>query len=507
MSSVGRLTLSVACLILSLVYSVYYFGLPMPDFPSGCDAFGHLRMAQYVESGNLLRHDYNRPFHAELIAYLDSKGFQTHQYAWMLAPHAHHVQGHVKRVINQYQPGSGALLSLVRLPFRILFYPFVATLFTIIVLVAASFMARESAYDGLALAAFSVVVVHFFPITEKYFSDPMYLSLPFTFGALIASGYLLRNRTRTAFFFLGLTLLFRLSNVIYTPVFVLYACIYAKMEGMRRRGFILFVAQCLAALLAGGLGAMLIYQYGLLGNPWTPTYSQIDTAFISSFKDFLENLHFYGLKKYGFTLANVAMLLLIYLLTRNTARRLSARLFAVLLVAVNYAYYLTHQVHIPYYPFSTAFILLGIVFDLGLKRSEAARPIVTAAALAICCVVYVVCLAFSDVANLELKKKQAVEETAKLAALFSPFDVVWAEELSGTVEYTSSANGFRYRWASDELRGEIVKWLYDHKYSQAFLLDDLGAHDAVRGFVSLALPNAKPRLMDGARGPMLVVQP
>ena len=93
--------------------------------PQGCDEFGYLNMAKAIDEGELFTDHARRPFFTDLISHLQNLFQDENTYRWMIAPHAYHLDPEKKKIINQYPPGVGLVLSLLPLSLRQTFFPVV----------------------------------------------------------------------------------------------------------------------------------------------------------------------------------------------------------------------------------------------------------------------------------------------------------------------------------------------------------------------------------------------
>jgi hypothetical protein len=77
------------------------------------------------------------------------------------------------------------------------------------------------------------------------------------------------------------------------------------------------------------------------------------------------------------------------------------------------------------------------------------------------------------------------EQVAAYQKAFGEVDVIWAENRSGTVEYTTDRAGFRYLWGPENVRLEIIRFLLSRGYSQVIWTGDTGMppHEEVLNFL------------------------
>lgn len=445
---------------------------PERALPTGCDEFGYLNMARAIGEGRLLSDHAARPFHEALLADLQSTGRPWKDYAWMVAPHAYHVDDRTFQVINQYPPGTPLLLMLAPIELRSLAFPGLCVLLWILPLFAALrwglwlSVARASSLTALLVLG----LISVWPFTTEL---PHVNSVAPTYGLLLAAGLLLRTRLRWAAALVGAASLFRVANVLaFLPVALAVA--WPSGQGWKswlgERPRRLLAAG--AALLVGGFGVYLLYAWARLGNPFASTYSPIDRAF-NDWAGLGEHARFYFAPERGWALVHLVGLAACLAVTWLIEHRWRWLVLALVATLANYAFYITHQVKIFYYPFATAVLVLGIALQplvsWAQRQAQWALALVHGAAAAgLLLLAYRVQL--PDVATVT---NQFREQVAWYREAFARHDVIWAEDRSGTVEYATGRAAFRFPWGPDDLRLRALQWLYAHGYSQAIWISDL----------------------------------
>src|SRR5262249_16653647 len=108
-------------------------------------------------------------------------------------------------------------------------------------------------------------------------------------------------------------------------------------------------------------------------------------------------------------------------------------LWALLLVAWNYAFYVFHDVHIRYYPYASAMILFG----LGLFALARVRPGMLRLTAVLCTASALIVIILLWPRNVPAPTPHQLEEVARYRQAFGRADVVWAEMSSGTIEYAT----------------------------------------------------------------------
>jgi hypothetical protein len=293
-----------------------------------------------------------------------------------------------------------------------------------------------------------------------------------TYGLLIGAGYLLRARPNWSFLFVGASSLFRVINgLFFIPFLFLY--LYQQLDWSDEKivnSLLKKTAVALALFMIGGAGFYFIYVWILLGNPLAPTYSAADTEF-AALSQVWDNVIFYFDLEQGWFKANIIFLAFTVILSIISRRNRKWAIFSFALVCMNYGFFIIHKVQIIYYPYASAMIVLGI-FLYGVEEEIHERkyekflqiglaPIIVALAL--------FCLSGFPVSDTkaEFQKQVMIYREA-----FGKYDVIWGTFRTGTIEYTTDRASFRYEWGPEAVRRDVIAWLRDHGYSQAFWADD-----------------------------------
>lgn len=439
------------------------------ELPVGCDEFGYLYLAKGIAQGKPFVTPTARPFDPALTKALVSSDFPFKSYQHMIAPHAYHLDPSRHKIINQYPPGTSLLLSLLPFDAAKRGAPPLFALFIMIFVVLAVILpeGRISLFDaGLA----TLVMIFFLTVNPFRSSFGDINSIAPTFGLLFGAGYLLDKKPGASLIFLGLTTVFRVVNaVLVLPLLVVFAFDASRARPLSRATLVRAVKGGLLFLL-GGFWIYTGYVWILLGSPFRPTYSYIDQAF--TLKGLLPNIGYYLNVRQPWFLCHLVLLTLITLIAvfRKCPWKWAAFSFG--LAGLNYAYYLFHEVTIPYYPYGSATILFGLAIGLvvpHVRKLRLAWLVPAAGTLILLLLVRSTTHKFprQDFHALFQDKIQPYTET------FSKYDVVWAELRSGTVEYAAGKAGFRYAWGPEKQRQTIMRWLRGHEFKQAIWVSDL----------------------------------
>ena len=92
----------------------------MTEFPIGCDAFGYQRQAKLFSDNGVAGLDTRLTFPVadQMIAAMQEASLPPAHWREAVAPHCHHYKPEVQRIVLQYPPGTGFLMSLTSEGFR-----------------------------------------------------------------------------------------------------------------------------------------------------------------------------------------------------------------------------------------------------------------------------------------------------------------------------------------------------------------------------------------------------
>jgi len=439
--------------------------------PHGCDQFGYLNLAKAVNERELFDNHAERPFLPQLLPHLKNTFSAERQYQFMIAPHCYHLSPANGVIINQYPPGLGLMLSILPEHMRQILFPVVC--FFLIWLAWAICWWLSGNRDWVLCSATFLILS-----TVYYFLDPVSRefhhvhSVVVTYGLLLAAGWLLPGRPGLAIVFLGAASLFRFPTIIFlVPLYL----VFLSKDGESSFTSQMFMQKSIKTalyFLMGGFGVYLIYVWILLGNPFLPTYSVIDQQ-SADFNRVLSNIYFYFVDNPGWLYVNLLSLFLLTVVA-TIRKAKSWWLFGLLLFLYNYGFFITHHVQIHYYPYATAFLIAGLALSLLLEDNINPKIrlflIVSSALIAVSIMTSINLAGTQYNSNLP----QYYKQISAYQKAFGKFDIVWAEERSGTVEYATNRAGFRYNWGPDNARSEIIKFLQANGYSQLIWASDPG---------------------------------
>lgn len=442
----------------------------MTGAPAGCDEFGYLYQAEAIRRGNLFGNHTDRPFMDGLVKDLSDKGFNPQEFGWPMAPHAYRYDIAAGQYVNQYPPGTAALLAPLPWEYRRIAFTIVVFLLALTPLLL---FVRESGWRLAAKAGVLILIP-----ASAIWGDPIrhefgtVTSVAPTIPLLIAAGYFLRSRPALAICLVSVSFLFRIPNAFLLPpiaIALLFSEYFSNGDLPGWRNLFTRSFKSLGLFLVCGGIWILLYQWIVMGSPFRTTYPYYDEKF-ASYQDYLFNLKYYLNPLQPWTLFHIIVLLAIAALFGFERYRRRWLCWAIALALWNYVFYIIHSVHTGYYLNGSALLLAGLVLS-GLDfASKAWLRTVTA----ICALALVVTLVQKWAPAPSQLTAPMEKQKASFEKLFGNTDVVWADGLSGSVEYLTGRAGFRMGWGSPEIRIEMLQWLYQNGYSQVIWLDDIG---------------------------------
>lgn len=488
-----------SALLIIIFYSYYSSYRSHIRLPEGCDEFGYLNLAKAITRGSVFTNHAERPFIKNLIQYLEHFNLDKKYYYWMVAPHAYHVDSRSKNIINQYPPGTSLLLSPIPIYLRqFLFTPICMLVF--FVLLYKALISYKTLNDLNIIAVIFLLIFifsYFYPFKEELHRINSLLP---TWGILIASSFLLCRKSYFSFALLGLSCLFRIVNVIFFPIYLLIF-IYESLRSNAPETFadtkhglskiISISSKAIICFMLGGVLYYFIYMYFLTGNIFSFSYSSMDREWIT-LNMLSEQLQYYfnpsqlWMRVHLFSFIILSALVFF---TRNSYRMIS---YATMIISLNYLFFIFHKIKTPYYPYASAMIIIGfIIHMLSYTFKKKSVNLISIIILFLISSYFITVISISQ--PLASRKKIFKNLSAPYKEFFIPYDVVWGEQKTGTVEYTTGKAAFRYHWGDPDTRKLIIRWLFENNYNQAFWIDDIniGIDDIKNELNELKIPFGK----------------
>lgn len=466
--------------------------------PIGCDEFGYMQLAKAMDNGNTFNSHTPRTYLPDLLKYLRSNGVTEQELKFTVVPHAYYVLDQSNTVINQYAPATSFLLSLVPIAHRKLMFSFIA-MFLLLALPLFAFYA-ENKKPEITLAHLALVVFAFFALTTPPLITELTRinSVMFTIGFLLVAGFFVDTKPLLTCFLIALTANFRQVNLLLLiPMPFFFNIPFPNSLPLLQR-WLGQAAKCIGVVFVA-LIPYFIYMFLLTGNPFQLSYSSIDTK---ATLDIWANMRFYfnvSEAWFWLNLSMVAVLILMYFKNRASIKNLFGLL---LFEVVVYLFFLFHSIQINYYPYAGSMVLFGFMlrFLFAIPISKKATNLVLVSTLLISIIMLI------D-GGFNSKKWQTVEEANLPYRPFCQYHVVWGDLLPSACEYVCENSAFKYSVTTPKTRKLVIEFMYQHGYSQVFLLQDipLPVEQVLQELASYKLPIAK--LNDDNFGPYLLLKP
>ena len=441
--------------------------------PTGCDNFGYARQAQLFREHGLiggLNTSIDEP-QAKLLIMLSEQVFSSSQ-AWSepIAPHCHHYNSRSRKIILQYPPGTGLLLSLFPEKVAISYLLITGTLLSAGTLLWLGIGRRLSALSVTAIVG-AVVALFWTLSCDDAFSSP---SIPTTLlllptVALCAALFPSRHLICTFLFGLlcGLLLDVRLPNAILIAglaiqIFVAKALwrkanIYASRLPIALTA-IGFFTGIIPLLLANKINAG-----GLLKS----TYSNIDASSpIITTQQILDGLTYYFTSPFGGTVLMIgaAYILIGFLAYFNSSKRYvpSGTIAATCSLVLSLLFFVTHSIHTAYYmvPASIMPIFMVTVEIVSQGEKTPRRRCL----LAFLPLVAWTAFRASTLTPYDMTMKIPTE-------MMSPSAVTWADITGGTVFYYSGLYTAKLSFANQFTQNALVDAARKSGHVQYFIID------------------------------------
>jgi len=349
----------------------------------GCDSFGYLRQAELFRKNGPIG-GLNTAINTENASFLVEMAKQINplesRWAEMIAPHCHHFKSGSEKIILQYPPGTGFVLSL--LPYgKELEWLSLLLVFSIMVWWGRiNFGARS-----VTVFLISTVSVAFLLATVGQFQVPSY-SVPLAILLLVWIATLIfeleysatpKNLilVTTVGLLTGILLMVRLASLIVLPAIA--AIVYFQIrEALRQKKFSVF-----APLL--GLGAFAAATVPLLAANWLNSGGMFDSTYndydkklnFSSLELLLNNLSYYLLENRAAPLAILSLAVVTMAALSAKDRSRTPYWTALSLIAIfvaNLLFLSFKMVAIDYYFLPTAVLCLCIGLPLYSRGSTGA---------------------------------------------------------------------------------------------------------------------------------------
>jgi hypothetical protein len=378
------LALSNLIAVLAILMIVFYFDVAMfaakPEGPYGCDDFGYLRQARLFRVNGLIG-GLDTALRDSTTTYLlaKAKALDEPVENWeeAVAPHCHHYVAKTDRIILQFPPGTGFLMSLFPEGYQargahIATTAAIVLAATIIALASPSFVAQ---WLSAALASISVLGLRPFGYS---------LSVPGTTVCMVMLGFftawsMYTSRWQSVLqiligLVLGISINFRIANGFLAAGFIaLYGwqfCRRPSIDGMIKP--LMFTL----ALFVGALPVLASNAINA-GGPFITTYGRGDTRDLPllNIGEISAGAKYYLIQnsESGIFLLLALGALTVLIVWHFYRPIIGARALAVI-VGVNLVssswFFLVHTPRIPYYLFPTAIMAISTVISFFICHQD-----------------------------------------------------------------------------------------------------------------------------------------
>ena len=439
----------------------------------GCDNFGYARQAKLFRDHGLVE-GLDTSIHesqSDLLVFLAEKTLGSRS-VWYesVAPHCHHYNVRSGKIILQYPPGSGLLLSLfpetVALPYLLVTGSFLASG----VLLWLCIGRRLSPHSVIVIAGATVTL--FWAISQR--DTLASASIPITMIllpplAVLTTTYPGKSFTVAGIFGLmcGLLIAIRISNVLLVAGLALQCIITSKL--WRRSNMIASwhrIAVSCAAFLAGIAPLLLANKINAAGWLYT-TYSSIDASEpIWQWEQIRDGFVYYFNNPLDRPLLVIAAsTLLVGTLawaTHPNSYTPAATIGAFLLLLLSLIFFTTHSVRIPYYIVpSCILVVLMIAVEIAYRERKLSSKWTWPA---------LVPLVIFGALRLYLITPSHV--TVKVPdEVMAPSAIVWADITGGTLYYYAGRYTSKLSFTDRDTQDKLVEAVRQAGRVQYLIID------------------------------------
>lgn len=456
-------------------------------FAAGCNSFGYARQAELFRHEGLLKGLDTRVDAQEAQFLVDvAKTITADSRRWSeaVAPHCHHYNAAVDRVILEYPPGTGLILSIFPENVSLAFAFIIGMSLVGAVFVGVLAARAPNAWSlAAALACYALILVTVVHQPRRFNSASVPISIALiplcAWLALVAFPPAGRRANPSLALLLGLAAgllgATRLANSF--PLAGLVCTIGVNRQLWRPA----IIRQSIAALFAAiggfavtGLALILTADWINAGSPFATTYSPID-ATSPVLNLFGENFLYYLTTGFAAPAALAALAALIVsgaLLWRfpSSRRGYGASVGALVCYLLSLVYFCTHEVRIPYYMLPASVMALCLlVFEMleaQPRDKDREASILRSAGFVAPLLIFAIvrCALVSPRAH-----KAVLPDEVRAPEL-----IVWADRTNGTSFYYQNKYAAKINFADPCLQDRLVREVSARGRTQ-YLIEDSGS--------------------------------
>ncbi len=453
------------------------------DQVSGCDSFGYARQAQLFRTSNnfvsALDTSINTDIQSKLISWAKTTSLKYKDWYQMIAPHAHHFREDSQKVILQYPPGTGWLLSQFqenkgRKGLWILSFSLISSLFL------SRLNISSNSFTNLSISLSclgSLYITNTFSTRSDSIAPSCVIAILMTSLAVRSINYLNKNFRIPVLEIILISLLFGFSLSI-RPGNLLFLVIPISVYLV---SFKLQVKYMIRSIILSSSSFFVSLQPLLLANKintgsfLSSTYSSIDTTF--NFSSFFSNLLLKNESiddSIRFILVLIISLIFSYRawVYKDDSKFLTSRkififcswIFMMLMIIlmslkpVFNLYYLAPQLVL-----TTSISSMSILISRS-SRTSTSFSIDRLRILAIISSIIIFVFGYLFI-------KPAFSEPLTYLNKLPKNSIVWADGVGSELFYYHNINTAKLNFGSEDAQKELVKYLSNNSINQ-FVLDD-----------------------------------
>ena len=470
-------------IILFYQFNNTWVGIHENDRVSGCDSFGYARQAQLFRKSNnfssALDTSINTNIQSVLINWGQNTSIKYKDWYQMVAPHAHHFRNDSQKVILQYPPGTGWLLSQfkenkARKGLWILSFSLISSLFLSRLNISSNAFTNVS----ISLACLgSLYITNTFSTRSDSIAPSCVIAILMTSLAVKSINYLNKNfqipflEIILISLLCGFSLSIRPGNLLFL---VIPISVYLVSFKLKAKYIIRSIVLSSSAFFVS-LQPLLLANKINTGSFLSSTYSSIDTTFnISSFFSnlFLKNESSDDSTR--FILVLIISLIFSYrawvhkddkqFLNSRKILILCSWIFMILMIIlmslkpVFNLYYLAPQLVM-----TTSISSMSILIS---QSSKTSNPLsidrLRILAIVLSSIIFIFGYLFI---------KPTVNEPLTYLNKLPNNSIVWADGVGSELFYYHNINTAKLNFGSEDAQKELVEYLSNHSINQ-FVLDD-----------------------------------
>jgi hypothetical protein len=458
-----------------------------------CDAYGYLKQAQTFRDRGLLRGMDTSLVTSESTALIDilkgASGVKTvTDWEQVIAPNCHHYIQKSDKVVNQYPPGTGLVMSFFKAGRDSRSLYMTATTAIIIGFGLAFSMSNLSLVKQpipltLAKAAIGLIAMQFLVQKTLWGDGISSYSIAATLGflSIVALAMFLAfdadgKPLPFVFLFLGsicgLLIIIRLPSIFIATGVGLYLFTFTVLKKNEITKSALCLTMFCLSFFLFGLLPLGFANHLNAGSVLSTTYSGYDAGPMR-LTVLKSGLIFYGSNGYGGQAALVATTAVVYAViqaVRNTEdrpRRIAVAVAVGFIFVTSLLFHASRDPQVTYYFVPASLFVITVVVFYSLEVSwRSTQPQLTALRISIAStVILVVSLLKLGASPIDRYDTELPNEVRRSNA------IVWATDTSGTLEFHSNKYAAKIHFGQECIQNEIIARVFEKGMPQYFVAD------------------------------------